>query len=171
MKNKLNNCNVLVLSSSWEPLYHSDWKKALTNVFNGRAEIIQNYDNISIKAANSYFPYPKTIRMLSSFVKAKLVNKNNFYSKSKLTKKNLWLRDKGKCQYCFVNLNVKTSTVDHVLPKSRGGKSTWENLVISCVSCNSKKGPKTPAEANMPLKIKPRIPNQNELIFIKEIKK
>lgn len=87
MKNKLNNYNVLVLSSSWEPLYHANWKKALINVFSGRAEIIQNYENISIKSANCYFPYPKTIRMLSSFVKSKFINKNNNFKRCKLTKK------------------------------------------------------------------------------------
>ena len=76
----------------------------------------------------------------------------------RLTRANLMLRDDGQCQYCARRPGHRELNVDHVLPRSRGGPDTWDNLVISCRSCNLKKGRRTPAEAGMRLLNEPKRP-------------
>lgn len=74
-----------------------------------------------------------------------------------LSKKNILRRDGGKCQYCGTTKGILT--IDHVIPKSRGGEASWENLTTACFNCNNKKGNKTPIEAKMPLLSSPHKPN------------
>lgn len=76
----------------------------------------------------------------------------------RLTRKNLMLRDQHQCQYCARRLAARDLNVDHVHPRSRGGRDAWENLVTSCRACNLKKGQRTPEEANMRLLREPRMP-------------
>ncbi|MBX3183696.1 MAG: HNH endonuclease [Polyangiaceae bacterium] len=76
----------------------------------------------------------------------------------RLTRKNLLLRDEGRCQYCGAQPTPRDLNVDHVLPRSRGGRDSWENLVISCKRCNLTKGQRTPEEANMRLRARPSRP-------------
>lgn len=76
----------------------------------------------------------------------------------RLTRQNLFIRDKKTCQYCHKVFAEKKLTVDHVMPLSRGGKHKWTNIVAACSPCNNKKGSKTPDEANMPLIKKPKEP-------------
>jgi len=84
------------------------------------------------------------------------------YKKIILSRKNIVRRDNHKCQYCGSTVNL---TVDHIIPKSRGGEDTWENLVAACVKCNNKKGFRTPEEAKMNLRTKPKKPSH--ITFIK----
>lgn len=78
----------------------------------------------------------------------------------RLSRKNLLLRDNFQCQYCACHVTMADSTLDHVIPRSRGGKGSWDNYVISCFKCNVKKKDRTPEEANMPLLFgKPKKPN------------
>lgn len=81
----------------------------------------------------------------------------------RLSRKNVFLRDGNICAYCD---SRKEMTLDHVLPKSRGGPSTWENLVACCRPCNERKGRRTPDEANMPLRRKPKRPTWNVVVQI-----
>jgi 5-methylcytosine-specific restriction endonuclease McrA len=74
-------------------------------------------------------------------------------------RKNVFRRDKYVCQYCGIDLCDKTATIDHIIPKSKGGGSTWVNMVASCKDCNLAKGNRTPKEAKMPLKNKPKEPS------------
>lgn len=74
----------------------------------------------------------------------------------KLSKDTLYLRDHGKCQYCNLKIRAHEATVDHVTPKSRGGKNEWTNVVLACGPCNQKKGSLSVKEAGMHLTIKPR---------------
>jgi 5-methylcytosine-specific restriction endonuclease McrA len=89
------------------------------------------------------FEMPRIIR-LRKYVK---VAKN--LAMVRYSRRNIILRDKGTCQYCSKKVHGKDATLDHVMPKSRGGKSTWTNIVLSCRSCNGKKDNRTPAEAGM----------------------
>ena len=75
-----------------------------------------------------------------------------------LSRKNVIRRDGGKCQYCGKAANPLT--VDHIMPRSRGGEDTWENLTTACMYCNNKKGDRTPEEARMPLLNKPKRPSR-----------
>lgn len=70
----------------------------------------------------------------------------------------LFVRDNGQCGYCLRRLNLQDSTIDHIIPRSRGGKHIWENLILCCKKCNTKKGNKLPQEAGMKLQMRPSIP-------------
>ena len=76
----------------------------------------------------------------------------------RLSRKNIFERDQCTCQYCAKKFSKSDFTIDHVMPRSRGGRDTWENLVLACVRCNIKKGNRTPLEAHMPLLKEPAKP-------------
>jgi 5-methylcytosine-specific restriction endonuclease McrA len=106
----------------------------------GKADEVVNYEEV-IHSPSFEMPLPSIVR-LDRYVRVR-------DKKIVLTRKNVLKRDNHRCQYCG-----RTSvplTLDHVLPKQRGGRDTWENLVAACHPCNVKKGNQTPAEANMPL--------------------
>jgi hypothetical protein len=84
---------------------------------------------------------------------------------SKPAKGDIYKRDQGMCAYCGKKIKVGESTIDHVFPKSRGGKNTWLNLVLSCQKCNTKKADRTPAEAGMNLLVKPYVPKMYEFEY------
>ena len=99
--------------------------------------------------------YEKKVRSVSkSFDLPKIIRLRNFIRKINLvsySRKKVFERDQYVCQYCKIKVSQKTATIDHVIPKSKGGKNTWTNTVTSCDACNSKKGSKTLKEANMKL--------------------
>jgi 5-methylcytosine-specific restriction endonuclease McrA len=84
------------------------------------------------------------------------------YKRIILSRKNILRRDNHKCQYCGSTVNL---TVDHIIPKSKGGEDIWENLVTACIKCNNKKGDRTPEDAKMVLKVSPKKPSH--ITFIK----
>ena len=147
---------VLVLNQNYQPLNICNVRRAVVLVCVGKAEIITN-GNMEIKSISSILPEPTVIR-LSHMVKRPP-------SKSKLSRKAVFFRDKFTCQYC----NNKTTqlTLDHVIPRSKGGAHTWENVTSACIKCNHKKASKTPREASMKLISKPMAPRPNPYnIFI-----
>ena len=153
----INRQKVLVLSSGFEPLYKTNWKRALTAIVRGRAEVIETHETLWLGTINGKIKLPTKVRFLSGFAAAKL---RNVRHKQRPTKRSLWARDEGKCQYCEKHLSYNSSTIDHVRPKSRGGDHSWSNLVIACVRCNQKKGDSLPLECKMvPIK-KPRSPGE-----------
>lgn len=85
----------------------------------------------------------------------------------RLTKRNLYARDGCKCQYCGVKFPISKLSIDHVLPRSRGGKDEWENMATACVPCNMKKDNKTPKEAGMNLLREPKKPSDGKIIRTK----
>jgi 5-methylcytosine-specific restriction endonuclease McrA len=85
----------------------------------------------------------------------------------KLNRRNLFARDRNQCQYCGRHFPTSELSIDHVLPRSAGGKDTWENLVCSCIKCNARKGGRTPDQASMRLTRKPERPKRNPLITIR----
>lgn len=146
---------VLVLNQSYEPISICSAKKALLLLLTTKAELVEKKDGFVLHSVRSDFPLPSIIR-LSRFI-------NIPRKRIELSRKNILRRDGYRCQYCGTySTNL---TVDHIIPKSRGGSDTWENLVAACISCNNKKGNRTPEEAGMKLINKPRKPNH--IIFIK----
>ena len=142
----LNAHQVLVLSTGYEPLFKTNWKRAISAVFCGRAEIVETHDTLFIGTASGKIQFPTIVRFLSGIVAGKI---KNVKRGSRPSKKTVWLRDKGACQYCDKKLSIKESTIDHVIPKSRGGNHSWSNVVIACQKCNQKKGSKLPRECGM----------------------
>ncbi|MBW4581578.1 MAG: HNH endonuclease [Tildeniella nuda ZEHNDER 1965/U140] len=135
---------VLVLNASYEPLNITSWRRAVVLLIKGKAEQVEHNG----KYIYSDFPLPTVIR-LRHYVRVP-------YKEIPLTRRNLLHRDSHSCQYC--GYTGDDLTLDHVIPRSRGGGDSWENIVTACVRCNVKKGNRTPKEANMLLQFAPRKP-------------
>lgn len=135
---------VLVLNASYEPLNITSWRRAVVLLLKGKAEQVEHNG----KWVYAGFPLPTVIR-LRYYVRIP-------YKEIPLTRRNILERDRHTCQYC--RYRGEQLTLDHVIPRSRGGGDTWENMVAACVRCNVKKGNRTPKEANMPLQYPPRQP-------------
>ena len=125
---------VLVLNSSYEPLHFTNWKRAIILLFKEKAKVISQ----------------RVIRSVN-YVVIPFRRMTNMYP----TRNLIYKRDRNKCQYCGA---TKHLTIDHVIPKSKGGEDTWENLVVACSSCNVKKGDKLLEQTNMKLQRTPRAP-------------
>lgn len=151
------NAKVLVLNQSYEPLTICTLKKAILLIFLGKAEIVHKDDKKSIRTVKMNFPWPSVIR-ISKFIKVP-------YKKVILTRKNILRRDNYKCAYC--GRSDIMLTIDHIIPKARGGSDSWENLITACTKCNNIKGDRTPEEASLKLLTRPYKPSH--VIFIKNI--
>lgn len=134
----------LILNASYEPIQFVDWKKAIALIFREKAEVVASY-NKEIKSVSVSIKTPKVIR-LKTYVKLLGTLARRSYSKPAVHR-----RDKYICQYCGIKLKSKEATIDHIMPQSRGGPSTWANTITSCGPCNNRKDNKTPEEANMKL--------------------
>ena len=157
--NGILNREVLVLNQNYQPHLICTARRAICLIYLGKAEVIENYREF-VHSPSIALPLPSVVK-LAKFVR---VRGNNII----LSRKNILKRDQHRCQYC--GRRSVPMTVDHVLPKERGGRDTWENLVCCCHPCNRKKGNRTPAEAQMPLLGRPRKPNRIHYIrqFIKK---
>lgn len=145
----------LVLNADYRPLSYLplslwSWQDAIKAVFLDKVDVLASYDEI-IHSPNFELRLPSVIS-LKQYVHA---DRNLAF-----TRFNLFLRDGFSCVYCGAKNDL---TFDHVLPRSMGGRTTWENIVTACSPCNMKKGGRTPKMANMPLRFKPHHPSQYEL--------
>lgn len=141
--------DVLVLNKGYMPLGRVNWQDAFGMIFTGRAEVVEEYAHRLIRSASETFRMPSIIRFLT---KASIVFKMRGV---KFNRKNVYLRDKGTCQYCSLKVSMADFTYDHVRPKSQGGKTKWENIVVACIKCNHHKADRTPVQASMKLIRKP----------------
>ncbi len=151
------NAKVLVLNQSYEPISICSVKKAFLLVFLTKAEVIASKNDRTLRTVSVQYSCPSIIR-LSNYVRVT-------FRRVELSRKNILRRDSGRCQYCG-----KTNpplTIDHIIPKSRGGEDTWENLITACMKCNNRKGNRTPEEASMPLMSTPKKPSH--VTFLKQI--
>jgi 5-methylcytosine-specific restriction endonuclease McrA len=138
---------VLVLNASYEPINVCAARRALVLVLKGVADTLESSRHMA-SSARMRFPLPSVIRLLE-------YRRIPLQSRA-LTRKNILLRDRYTCQYCVQTFPAGELTMDHVVPRSRGGTSTWENLVACCIPCNNQKGNRTPDEAGMKLYRLPR---------------
>ena len=139
---------VLVLNASYEPLNVTTVRRAHVLVFKGKAEVIEELDNV-LHSATSTFPWPHVIRLVQYVRVPRAVQR-------KISRRALFARDSWRCVYC--GSAGGRLTLDHVQPRSRGGESSWENVVTSCAPCNHRKGNRTLQEARMELRFPPRAP-------------
>ena len=142
--------DVLVLNASYEPLSIVSVKRAIILLLKEKAELIEAAE-ARLRSENFSFPRPLVIRLVY-FVK--IPHRISL----PVTRRGILARDHYTCQYCGVMPPRKDLTIDHVLPRSRGGKTTWENVATACTKCNGRKGSRTPTEANMALLAQPRRP-------------
>lgn len=138
----------LVLNAGYEPLAVVSFRRALVLVLNQKATVLAGSEAEKVHSANSEFALPSVI-LLSRYVRIPGSRR------IPVSRRGVLRRDGHRCAYCSRTAN----TIDHVQPKSRGGKDTWENLVACCLNCNNVKGDKTLAEIGWRLKINPRMPS------------
>ncbi len=140
---------MLVLNQNYEAMSICNVQRAVIMLYLGRAELVASKDSKCISSVSRKMPYPTIVRLLM-YIRVP-------YKKIVLSRKNILRRDMYKCQYCG---RTETSlTIDHIVPKSKGGDDSWENLVAACVKCNNKKGDRTPEDAKMVLHKKPTKPS------------
>lgn len=147
--------SILVLNADFQPINVTTFKRGYNLVYKGKAEIIQ-YDSDAkpiVYSQGKSMKRPLIIRLLRYI--------SIPFKRVPLTKYNIYRRDGHQCAYCGSKENL---TIDHVIPKSRGGKSSWDNLATCCFKCNNKKSDKTPKEANMTLRVKLYQPTYQQFI-------
>ena len=140
----------LLLDSTYFPVRVINWQKAMILLLTGRAEVVDEYDSIPIRSITKSFKLPRVLRLFSR-------HKSKF--EMRFTRQNVYWRDGHTCQYCAKKFGQVDLTFDHVLPRSKGGPTSWENVVTACQSCNNKKGDKLLKETNMKLLKKAKRPS------------
>lgn len=164
----LLDSSVLVLNRSWVAVHVADVRRAFSLVYRGVARIVSPEDFSTydfddwkelsvatdgkcIHATNFRLMVPEVIvlRYFNEFIRKEV----------RFSRRNIFERDKNRCQYCGQRFAKTDLTIDHIIPRSRGGHDTWTNLVLACVRCNVRKGSNTPDEAGMKLVRTPRKPN------------
>ncbi len=149
------NNRVLVLNNDSSPLMVCSVERAFILVYLNKSEMVKPANGYKLHSISQAFPMPSVIR-LNRYVNAP-------YKGVNLTRQNIFKRDNFECQYCSTKRDL---TIDHVIPRAKGGKDSWTNLVTACKRCNAKKGDYSPEEANMPLRHKPVRPSY--AIFLKD---
>lgn len=142
----------LVLDVGYVPHRIVSWQRAVELIFGGKVQIVESYDEklmtddqANRAQANGWtvvLKIPAVVRLLSQVSRKKVV---------RFSRMNVLTRDNWTCQYCGKKLPTSKLNYDHVIPRSQGGKTVWENIVTSCYDCNSKKENKTPQQARMKL--------------------
>ena len=141
---------VLVLNQNFEPLNVCQVRRAMVLLFRGKAEVIENGRGF-LHSMQGCFDIPSVIRLIHFIRRPHRVRR--------MTKLEVLNRDKFTCQYC--GIYSRELTIDHVIPRKRGGAHTWENVVSACMPCNRKKAGRRPREAGMPLLHEPNPPSDN----------
>lgn len=148
----------LVLNADYRPLSYFPlslwpWQEAVKSVFLNRVNVVSEYDRV-IRSPSLEFRLPSVIS-LKEFVSTART--------PAFTRFNVFLRDRFTCQYCGRRFPTHELTFDHVVPRSWGGRTTWENVVTACAACNLRKSNRTPKTASMPLLRSPRAPTHHML--------
>lgn len=139
----------LLLNASYEPLSIVDWRKAVTLLWLGKAEVLVAQER-QVHSAHTSLELPSVLRLLR---RVRIPRRRVQFSRN-----NVYRRDGYRCQYCGERFSGADLTFDHVMPRSRGGETTWTNIATSCQPCNRRKNSRTPSEARMPLITQPYEP-------------
>lgn len=178
--------SVLVLNRHYLAVHVINVRRAFALLVRELAEVIHvedgqyaNYDFESwreiseLKAAfNQRDPHEDWLRAVNFEVQVPRVIRLLFYDRVpnqnvRFNRRNLFARDNNSCQYCGKRFPTSELSLDHVVPRSRGGEATWENIVCACVACNVRKGGRTPQEAHMALVRRPTKPKRSPLVTLK----
>ena len=136
----------LVLSQGYEPVKIVSWQRAITLLFLGKVEVIEEYDR-NIQSTSLVIKIPAVVRLLAAIRRHR--------QPVKFSRVNIYGRDRYTCQFCGNKRPIALLTYDHVVPRSQGGKTTWTNIVTACEPCNRKKANRTPEQAGMRLLARP----------------
>ena len=147
---------MLVLNATYEPINVCTVKRAVVLLLKDKAEVIE-HSEWELRSASASIQRPIVIRLVT------YVRIPRDTHRRKITRRAVFARDEWTCQYCGSRANL---TVDHVIPKSKGGNSSWENIVASCAPCNRRKGDALPRQVGMHLVRQPRTPNPHVFIRV-----
>ncbi len=147
----------LLLNATYEPLNVVDWRKAITLWCQGKVEVISVYDR-EVRSVSVSFKLPSVIRLL------RYITIRRHFHYVPFSRANIYARDNHQCQYCGDGFPVSELTFDHVVRVSQSGRKDWENIVTSCISCNRRKGGRTPAQARMRVIRQPRRPTRAPIV-------
>lgn len=139
----------LLLNQSYEPLLVIPWQRAVSLWCVDKVQVVEVYDD-QVHSPSTTLSVPAVVR-LRRYVHYRPTG-------VAFNRRNVFLRDDYRCQYCLQPGEASTLTLDHVLPRAQGGTTRWDNVVACCVSCNREKGNRTPLQAEMPLATRPRRP-------------
>ena len=140
--------DTLVLNAAYQPVDRVSWQKAFQLIFTGRAVVVETYADRVVRSAREVFPVPSIVRFVRMVTAV-------FRQGVKFNRRNVYLRDKGSCQYCGLRVPSNDFNFEHVIPRAQGGRTSWDNIVVACAPCNRRKGNRTPEQAGMALKSKP----------------
>lgn len=154
----LERCHALILNADFRPLSYFplsvwSWQDAVKAIFRGSVSVVHEYERI-VRSPELEMNLPSVLA-LKEYVPTT--------RSPAFTRFNLFLRDRWRCQYCGDNFQTHDLTFDHVVPRSKGGLTNWENIVAACQCCNTKKGNKMPADIGMYPLVKPQQPSIYEL--------
>ena len=161
---KMLNRPALVLNRNWQPVNVATVARALVMLFNEAARVVDPHDyqlytwaDWSRLAPRADEPVIRTIRQRLRVPEVIALTAYDRLPTAAVTfsRRNIFKRDHFTCQYCAVQPGPEELTIDHVLPRSQGGTSTWENCVLSCIDCNKKKADRTPEQAGVQLRKPP----------------
>lgn len=147
----------LVLTQSYEPLAVISWQRAIEMLTLGKVAVVEEYDR-EVRSTYLVIKVPAVVRLVRAFRRPR--------KPAKFSRVNIYGRDGYRCQYCGVRQALGELTYDHVLPRSRGGRTEWTNIVSACVDCNKRKADRTPAEAGMRLIKQPVRPTTAPAVVI-----
>jgi 5-methylcytosine-specific restriction endonuclease McrA len=150
---------VLFLDVDWQPMRVAAWSRAITDLFLGKVEVVEYSRDRTIKGVGREYPMPAVVRVLRRFRRERVA--------IKFSRLNIYMRDRFSCQYCGERFLAEDLTFDHVVPRSVGGRTTWENIVTACVPCNARKANRTPREARMSLRRQPSKPRYLPVVTVR----
>ncbi len=157
MTNSTLNSSIVVFSQNYLPVTQVNIKRAIALLVTGKAEPLHLFGGNIISVRS-----PKTIFHVPEYIRLTIASGERLWKIPPVNRRELLRRDHHCCQYCG---SRKKLTIDHVIPVSKGGKNTWDNLVIACESCNQKKANRTPSQAGMKLRSQPKTPIHPTVAF------
>jgi len=150
---------VLFLDVDWQPMRVDSWPRAITDLFLGKIEVVEYSRDRTIKGVGREYPMPAVVRVLRRFRRDRMV--------IRFSRVNIFARDRFTCQYCGARFLSEDLTFDHVVPRSAGGRTVWDNIVTACVPCNGRKANRTPREARMTLRRRPAKPRYLPVVTVR----
>lgn len=151
--------SVVVFSKNYLPVSRVNIKRAIALLVTGKAEPL-NFDGKGI-AVHS----PTLVLLVPEHIRLTKTDRERVWRVPPVNRREVLRRDKHACQYCG---STKKLTLDHVIPRSKGGKHSWDNVVTACERCNSRKGDRTPEQAGMTLRTKPKAPMHPAVAFAEQ---
>ena len=152
--------SVVVFSRNYLPLARINIKRAIVLLITGQAESLE-FGNPHVWEVRS----PSVVLEVPEHIRLTVSNPERLWKVPPVNRREVLRRDNHTCQYCT---STKNLTIDHVIPRAKGGLNTWENVVIACEPCNNRKGNRTPHEANMTLRTKPKAPMHPTVAFAEQ---